>query len=436
MGDEFASYAGLSFFPVVTEHGHVSARWYKKGPSIAEKRSEIAAQLTQIRNAHEVLGLGTYSIDKLSSALEKRFDKATAGYWRGGLRDPFWRCITTPRSPGFFCSMVADQLDEQCPELMTPSARRFLKILSSLSDALDQERRLLDSYVQVVTENNAAQQAGALVEPSRRWEVLDSAKRRCMALRAATAPVVDEMRRHVDLACASVRPEKKHHGKREALNGGLYVGAAIIALIAFSVSSVVVAVVSFTFTMLIRCVSLGSIRGFDREKGWKAVESLLDQAKEFINSEEHAMNMGLNDSMLLAQFDQQRMAWEQGQEALALAKKALEQGQKTWSAVTVLQGNVTSLKDNVSTLTNDVGTLKTDVSSLKQSMGAVEQNVALLRDDFKRMSNAIAFNAVPLSGPYDAGPREFNEGGRGAMVRATSLEVFRSRGQAHTPPSA
>lgn len=483
MSGEFVSYTRCSVLPMLVDQTFESTRFYKKGASIAEKHSEIAVQLRQIRNAREGLGVSTYSLNKLSATFEKAYDKATASYWRGGIRDPFWRCLATPDSPGFLCSMVADQLDECCADLMTPSARRFLKVLTSLSEALETERQILSRCEQVVAANDVARHSASCVSPDDGWGPLDEAKRSCLALRNETSPLVDRMREAVDRARANVRPEKKHHGKREAINGGLYLGAVVVSVIALAVTSSIVAVVGFVVTMLIRCVSLGSIRGFDREKGWKAVESLLDQAKDFINSEEYTMHRVLDTKLLLAQFDQEKLNWERGQRALALGERALERAdrmladmgslrqhvgvidqnvgslQKNLSVfqqdvgslrkdvgvvqqdvgslrkdVGVLQQDMGSLRQDVGVLRNDMGSLRGDVGTLQQDMGSVKQSVGTLQknfvalsDDFKDMRNMIMFDsasrrgAPPISGPSSAVAPQ-----RSSMERATSLETFQA----------
>ncbi|VVE82114.1 hypothetical protein [Pandoraea sputorum] len=310
MHHEYLSYPGYSHFPMVFDRMDIPIRVYEKGTSIAQKRDEIVAQLVQIRNAQQARGGSTYSVDTLSAAFEKSYSKATAGYWRGGLRDPFWRCLLVPDSPGFICSMVAEQLDEACEERLTPSAKRFLKILTCLNEALSHQREMLRGYESLLAQPDS-QQESALDDVDADWRMLDDRKRGHMLFRAETASFIEDMRRAVDEARSNVRPEKKHHGKREAINGGLYTVAAIASGIALLVSTWAVAIIGFCITMVIRCVSLGSIRGFDREKGWKAVEGLLDQTKDFINREENAMYLSLSQGISTAQADQDQLVWTQ-----------------------------------------------------------------------------------------------------------------------------
>ncbi|MFJ2991730.1 hypothetical protein [Pandoraea sp. NPDC087047] len=492
MHDEYVNYARHSTLPMMVDQWPVTTRLYKKGASIGEKYSEIASQLERIRNAQQALGVSTYAVDKLSAAFNKSYDKATAGYWRGGLRDPFWRCLTTPNSPGFFCSMVADQLEAQCPELLTPSARRFLKILNSLTEMLEVERDLLSQYEQLVKSNAAERQS----EPRGEWDALDRAKRRSMALRAETAPMMEQMRRAVDRARSCVRPEKKHHGKREAINGGLYVAAAMVTGVAFLVSTSVIAIASFAVTMLIRCVSLGSIRGFDREKGWKAVEGLLDQAKEFINSEENNMYATLTGMISFAQADQDRLIWEQGQRTWDLAKatheqmqrthdqvqrtndqvqktwdlakaaheqgqrtyeqmqRTHEQGQRTYEQMQRTHEQLQSTQDRMQSTQDRMQRtqdrmqrtqdqmqktqeqMQGQLGSLDHKVGSLEQTVTSLSGEFKKMRNTILFDSASRrTAPADS--LEAPSGTQGAtarvpMARATSLDAFQtSRSMRH-----
>ena len=458
MHDEYVSYARYSVLPMMSDAVYASTRCYKKGVSISEKRSEIAAQLTRIGNAQRAVGVSTYSVDKLSAAFEKSYDKATAGYWRGGLRDPFWRCLTTPDSPGVFYSMVADQLNEPCAELLTPSARRFLKVLTSFGEALDAELHLLQRHDQLLAVNAQERGIGPLAGSDGDWEMLDRAKCRGMALRDETAPMVERMRRAVDKARSSVRPEKKHHGKREAINGGLYTGAAIIAGLALLVSGSIVAVVGFAVTMLIRCVSLGSIRGFDREKGWKAVEGLLDHVKEFINNEENTMNVALTGMITRAQADQDRLmweqgkkTWEQGQRTWEQGQKTWEQGQKTWALAQETWAMARSMRDLVQahheqgrTTLESVSTLDAKVSNVERSLSAkvsnVERSLATLEarvsSDIKELRNAILFvETFRRAGQPDSGASSSAAGdaaGRAPMERATSLDTYKSARTDHS----
>ncbi|AJC22023.1 hypothetical protein [Pandoraea pulmonicola] len=427
MYHEYVGYAGCPDWPMKTSPWSAPAQICEKGVSIAEKRSEIAAQLMQLRNTCETLNLSTYSVDKLTETFEKSFDKATAGYWRGGLRDPFWRCITTPDRPGFFCSMVGEQLDQQCAELLTPSARRFLKVLTAFGEALEHERDMLNRYGDLVKRNHAASRGETHADAGEQWQALEGAKRRCMALYDETAPLVEKMRRAIDRACASVRPDKKHHGTREAITGGVYAVAAVVAAVALSVASVAVAIVGFAVTVLIRCVSLGSIRGFDREKGWKAVEDLLNHTREFINSEEHRMYSNINRVITWEQADQQALAWKQGEEALKLARENWRQSEKTLDLVHALQSQVKATSDSVSALDSRM-------SGLSGRMSRLEEKTDDMAVDLKRVLNLLSLEATsrtwgrPSSreAPSDRGDGARVATRRAPMERAESLETYRS----------
>ncbi len=427
MHDEYINYPGYSIFSMAADQSVLPERMYKKGPSIAQKRQEIASQLTQIRNAQHAMGASTYAVDRLSSAFEKSYTKATSGYWRGGLRDPFWRCLTVPDSPGVFCSMVADQLDEPCAERMTSSARRLLTILTSLSEALEHEQTMLREYASLVSKTGGLQN-DTIDGVVANWEALEDTKRRCMTFRTQTAPFIEHMRRAVDAARSCVKPDRKHHGKREGINGGLYAAGAIVSGVALLVSGWVVAIIGFCVTMVIRCVSLGSIRGFDREKGWKAVESLLDQTKEFINNQETAMYTTLAGRISTTQADQDRLVWQQLQNNWA----TLQQNSATLKqhSATLNQHSAT-LKQN----SEDLRSMKEDVSSIRQELAqtatSLRGDFSSLREEFKELRNTILFDkssrqpGIPEGRPVSSGHDEGLP--RAPMARATSLETFRPR---------
>ncbi|VVE67738.1 hypothetical protein PAN31117_02729 [Pandoraea anapnoica] len=430
MHHEYVSYPGYSHFPMVIDRLDMPVRVYEKGASIAQKRDEIVSQLAHIRNTQQARGASTYSVDNLSAAFEKSFGKATSGYWRGGLRDPFWRCLLVPDSPGFICSMVADQLDEACEERLTPSAKRFLKILTCLSEALALHREMLRGRESLLAQSDRLGNR-ALDDVNADWGMLDDRKRKHMVFRAETALFVEQMRCAVDEARSNVRQEKKHHGKREAINGGLYTIAAVVSGIALIVSTWVVAIIGFCIAMVIRCVSLGSIRGFDREKGWKAVESLLDQTKDFINREENAMHLSLNTVISLEQANQDRLVWQQLQKTLHTVNRNSEQGEKTWGAVCALQQAVASDQgrktwDAVCELQQAVAAGTAETSSIKQEL---QRTSTSLRDDIAKLRNMILFDtssrqsSTPEGRPASCGPESVTP--RVPMERATSLDTFR-----------
>ncbi|MGR9585261.1 hypothetical protein [Pandoraea sputorum] len=436
MHHEYLNYPGYSHFPMVIDRMDIPMRVYAKGTSIAQKRDEIVAQLAQIRNAQQARGGSTYSVDNLSAAFEKSYSKATAGYWRGGLRDPFWRCLLVPDSPGFICSMVAEQLNEACEERLTPSAKRFLKILTCLNEALSHQREMWRGYESLLAQPDARRES-APDDVDADWRMLDDRKRGHMLFRAETASLIEDMRRAVDEARSNVRPEKKHHGKREAINGGLYTIAAIASGIALLVSTWAVAIIGFCITMMIRCVSLGSIRGFDREKGWKAVEGLLDQTKDFINREENAMYLSLSQGISMAQADQDRLVWTQLRKnwnAVNQISERLEKNtERLQSNTERLQSNSERLQSNSERLQSNSERLQTTcdaVRELKQDIGSLDQTTKSLRDDFNKLRNTILFDtssrkpSAPEGRPVSCGAED--DVPRVSMARATSLDTFRS----------
>ncbi|WP_157112282.1 hypothetical protein [Pandoraea faecigallinarum] len=248
------------------------------GVSITERRAEIVGRFASIANARSRLGMGSQDIGELEAAFEKSFRKATSGYWKGGLWDGFWRYRSSIGQHGAY-SRVADQMDIRQADRLTPSARRFREILTHLNDVLIKEEEAI-AYCARIRDRAANLENETFASTLDERAAYASVKAECFALIARTNRCLADARRAVAQASRQVWPDKKHYGKRFSLSGGLYLVAATVAALALAKVGLVIAAIGFAVTMLIRIVSLGSIRGFDRERGWKATESLLESTKQ------------------------------------------------------------------------------------------------------------------------------------------------------------
>ncbi|VVD88373.1 hypothetical protein [Pandoraea anhela] len=257
------------------------------GPSIAEKRAEIAARFASITNARSRLGMSTHDIGELEASFEKSFRKATSGYWKGGLWDGCWRYRSSIGQHGVY-SRVRDQLAVRNPENLTPSAKRFREILVRLEEVLIREQEAI-AHCTRLRDRAAMLEGKVFADASDERAAYAAVKADCAAAIAHTSRCLADARRALVLASKQVWPDKKHYGKRFSLSGGLYLAAATVAALALAKVGLVIAVIGFAVTMLIRIVSLGSIRGFDRERGWKATESLLESTKQLLRNEETEM---------------------------------------------------------------------------------------------------------------------------------------------------
>ncbi|WP_150625936.1 hypothetical protein [Pandoraea captiosa] len=276
--------------------------------SIAEKRAEIAGRFASIANARSRLGMSTQDIGDLGAAFDKSYRKATSGYWKGGLWDGCWRYPSSIGQHGAY-SRVRDQLDVRHPDRLTPSARRFREILERLNEVLIKEEEAI-GHCERICDRAANLARDTYASPSDERAAYAGVKADCSALIAQTSRCLADARRSVGLASKQVWPEKKHYGKRFSLSGGLYLAAATVAALALAKVGLAIAVIGFAVTMLIRIVSLGSIRGFDRERGWKATESMLESTKQWLRNEETEMRTYLEGIQASASQRLDDMMWD------------------------------------------------------------------------------------------------------------------------------
>lgn len=283
------------------------------GGSIDARRAEIVARLEQIANARDRLGLSNVATRKLQKTFVTSYAKATSGYWRGGLCDAFWRCGSASRASGLL-GFVGDQTTVSDARRLTPSARRFSRILEKLTEVLAHEHQALQTCIDVarsVEELGARPPSHVQGEWRSRLEVESEAS----ALMATIDLHLDEVREALGQASKQVVPEKKHYGKRFWISSALYavsVGIGIAALIASGGSfAAIIGIAALTFTTVIRLQSLASIRGFDRDRAWKSIEGLLADTRHFLESEGAMMKTQMNVQATRARLERDTMVWNQ-----------------------------------------------------------------------------------------------------------------------------
>ncbi|MCI3204625.1 MULTISPECIES: apolipoprotein A1/A4/E family protein [Pandoraea] len=298
------------------------------GSSIAGARAEIAGRFASIANARSRLGMSTHDIGELEASFQKAFRKATSGYWKGGLWDGCWRYRSSIAQHGVY-SRVRDQLEVRHPEHLTPSAKRFREILARLDDVLLKEEEAIEHCTRL--RDRAAQlEARIFASVCDERAAYADVKADCAVAIAQTSRCLADARRAAALASRQVWPDKKHYGKRFSLSGGLYLAAATVAALALAKVGLVIAVIGFAVTMLIRIVSLGSIRGFDRERGWKATESLLESTKQLLRNEETEMRTYLEGIQAKTSQRLDDMVWNrlgnlmEGQQGMSRDLRSLE----------------------------------------------------------------------------------------------------------------
>ncbi|MEF3066364.1 hypothetical protein [Pandoraea apista] len=322
------------------------------GASIAEKHAEIVRQFQQIANTKAQLGLGSESITRLESAFFSTYRKATSGYWGGGLWDGFYRYASNPGRQGLYF-LVGEQLNDRDIERLTPSARRFSMILGHLSDALRKEEEILRKCGEVTVRSAAFRSATFEDINSERAEYAKIGAE-CMEVLAEIEQCLGDVRETIRCGSKEVWPERKHFGKRFALSAALYCIAGGIAVAGLIASSGALAVVAVVLTMLIRVVSLGSIRGFDRERGWKSVESLLANTKQFIETEGTTMRTYLDISDRRAALAREDMMWN-----LLTDVRAQTQG---------LNGQVSAMAEQFHSIASGLDSMRSDVGQQFQTV--------------------------------------------------------------------
>lgn len=281
--------------------------------SLDARRAEIVERFEQIANARDRLGLSNVATRKLQKTFATSYAKATSGYWRGGLCDAFWRCGSASRASGLL-GFVGDQTTVGDRHSLTPSAKRFSRILEKLTEVLAHEHEALQTCIDVarsVEELGARPPTHVQGEWRSRLEVESEAS----ALMATIDLHLDEVREALGEASKHVVPERKHYGKRFWISSALYaisVGIGIAALIASGGSfAAIIGIVALAFTTVIRLQSLASIRGFDRDRAWKSIEGLLADTRHFLESEGAMMKTQMNVQATRARLERDTMVWNQ-----------------------------------------------------------------------------------------------------------------------------
>lgn len=362
------------------------------GKSIAEKHGEIIRQFQQIANTKAQLGLSSESITRLESAFASTYKKATSGYWGGGLWDGFYRYTSNPSRQGLYF-LVGEQLHDRDIDSLTPSARRFSMILGHLADALRKEEEILHKCGEMVERSTALRSATFEDTDAQRAEYAKIGAE-CMDVLAEVEQCLNAARETIRCGSKEVWPERKHFGKRFAMSAVLYCIAGGIAIAALIASSGTLAIVGVVLAIVIRVVSLGSIRGFDRERGWKSVESLLASTKQLIETEGATMKTYLDISDRRAALAREDMMWNllkdvraqtQGMDARVSAMA--EQMSGVASSVDSLRGDVRLQLDALqSDVERQSRALNTTQEALASGFSGVERKLDDFRSDLQRLS--------------------------------------------------
>ncbi|WP_150690604.1 hypothetical protein [Pandoraea communis] len=351
------------------------------GKSIAEKHEEIVRQFQQIANTKAQLGLSSESITRLESAFASTYKKATSGYWGGGLWDGFYRYTSNPSRQGLYF-LVGEQLHDRDIDSLTPSARRFSMILGHLADALRKEEEMLHKCGEMVERSTALRSATFEDAAAQRAEYAKIGAE-CMDVLAEVEQCLNAARETIRCGSKEVWPERKHFGKRFAMSAVLYCIAGGLAIAALIASSGTLAIVGVVLAIVIRVVSLGSIRGFDRERGWKSVESLLASAKQLIETEGATMKTYLDISDRRAALAREDMMWN-------LLQDVRTQTQGTDARVSAMAEQMSGVVSSVDSLRGDVRrqsqALNTTQETLVSGFSAVERKLDDFRTDLQRLS--------------------------------------------------
>ncbi|WP_144265669.1 hypothetical protein [Pandoraea sp. SD6-2] len=351
------------------------------GKSIAEKHEEIVRQFQQIANTKAQLGLSSESITRLESAFASTYKKATSGYWGGGLWDGFYRYTSNPSRQGLYF-LVGEQLHDRDIDSLTPSARRFSMILGHLADALRKEEEMLQKCGEMVERSTALRSATFEDAAAQRAEYAKIGAE-CMDVLAEVEQCLNAARETIRCGSKEVWPERKHFGKRFAMSAVLYCIAGGLAIAALIASSGTLAIVGVVLAIVIRVVSLGSIRGFDRERGWKSVESLLASAKQLIETEGATMKTYLDISDRRAALAREDMMWN-------LLQDVRTQTQGTDARVSAMAEQMSGVVSSVDSLRGDVRrqsqALNTTQETLVSGFSAVERKLDDFRTDLQRLS--------------------------------------------------
>ncbi|WP_150591279.1 hypothetical protein [Pandoraea eparura] len=274
-------------------------------------------------------------------------------------------------------------MNDRDVDSLTPSARRFSAILAHLAQALRKEQDILTKCL-AVTQRSAAFGEATFGDP----DVQRTASQRLSVERADGVAEIERclagVREAIALASKEVWPEQKHYGKRLVMSTSLYSVAAAVAVAGLFVSGGILGVVATVMTLVIRAVSLGSIRGFDRERGWKSVESLLASTKQFIETEGTMMRTYLD---------------------VADRRAALEREDMVWNLLKDIKHGLGAVGSRVDSLDSRVGSLDSRVGALSNQMEAVanrlDGRVDELTDRFDGFADRLDGFAGRLDGFND-----------------------------------
>ncbi|VVE39429.1 Chromosome partition protein Smc [Pandoraea cepalis] len=315
------------------------------GKSIADKHADIVGQFRQIANAKAQLGLDCGALSRLENTFYSTYKKATSGYWGGGLWDGVYRYVGNASRSGPYCQ-VGEQLNDHDVDSLTPSARRFSAILGHLTEALGKEQEILAKCL--ATAQRSVASSGATFDDR---AIQRTASQSQSTERADGVAEIERclagVRESIALATKEVWPERKHFGKRVVITSSLYSAAAAVAVAGLFLSGGLLGVVATAMTLVIRGVSLGSIRGFDRERGWKSVESLLASTKQFIETEGTMMRTYLD---------------------VADRRAALEREDMVWNLLTGIKSGLGQVNDHVDSLDSRAGSLSKQMATVANRM--------------------------------------------------------------------
>ncbi|VVD89958.1 Chromosome partition protein Smc [Pandoraea terrigena] len=369
------------------------------GKSIADKHAEIVSQFQQIANAKGQLGLDCDALHRLENAFFSTYRKATSGYWGGGLWDGVYRYAGNTSRPGPYWR-VGEQLNDHDVGSLTPSARRFSAILGHLTQALRKEQEILAKCLAM------AQCSVALGEAT--FDDPDAQRTASQRLSVERADGVAEIERclagvreSIALASKEVWPEQKHFGKRLVITTSLYSVAAAVAVAGLFVSGGILGIVATVMTLVIRAVSLGSIRGFDRERGWKSVESLLASTKQFIETEGTMMRTYLDVADRRAALEREDMVWN-------LLKGIKSDLGQVGGRVDSLDSRVGSLSNQMETVANRLDDRADTLTDQVNTLTGQVDNLADRFDGFTDQFGSLIDRVDTLTGRVDTLANRFD----------------------------
>lgn len=333
------------------------------GQSIAEKRAAICAKFEALKNTRREPGHDMRYVEALEKTFERTFEKATSGYRKGGLWDGVWRYSKQPGKwmPHY---LVGNQIHEKDIDQLTPSAKRFALILDQLIEALERGRQSMEASEQVRALHHPSSFAERAGTSGQRGDPVETAEHVCRLVDISQQSC-ELARQALEEASGQVWPDKKHYGKRQILSFVLASVATAIAILGLAISAPILSCLGVTMTAATRGVGLASIRGFDRERSWKAIEGLLDATKQFITLEGDTMKTDVS----LAQLRSTARLFE-GQENLRMR-------------IDDAQANLRGGQENLSVRIDDA----------RESLKGGQENLSGKLDEFREELRRVAIAA-------------------------------------------